>query len=544
MRTIVGDRQNEYDVIVVGSGASGLSTAAVAARHGLRVIVLEKAAQIGGTSAVSGGMVWVPGTRQVQQAQIRDNTDDALAYVTAVARGRGHTELARSVIENGSVAIAYLEDECALGFRLLEDFPDYRQDLPGAAQGGRTLEPALYDASDLGPLIAHIRSDGRPPFTMQEYERWGAFTRFPWEDLERRSRRGILAKGRALVAGLVASLVRDDATIAVGAPVERITIDDGRPTGVQLTDGTAMRAQVAVVLATGGFEWDSGLLDSMVQSRIYAVCSPPANTGDGLRMAQRLGAQIRGTREAWWAPMARVGDQRDGKPIGTLLRFERQGPGSIMVNRSGRRFANESQNYNDLARALHSWDPAHARALNTPAYIIFDARYLKEYGLFDYRYGDRVPDYLTYAPDLEGLAEQLALPATALTRTVERFNGHAIAGTDPDFGRGESAYDKYWGDVSNPWPNASMAPLAEAPYFALEVVNGAFGTSGGVVTDGKGRVLDVDGEPIPGLFAGGNVTESAYAAGYPGAGATLGPIVTLGYLIGHELAALARASNV
>lgn len=537
MRTVLsGERATEVDVVVVGSGAAGLTAAAVAAHRGLSVLVIEKADKIGGTSAVSGGMVWVPATEHARAAGIADDTESALRYVAAVARGRSRGDLTRAVVENGAAAISYLERECALAFTVLEDFPDYRQDLPGAATGGRTLEPALYDATGLGGLRDEIRSDGRAPFTMQEYERWGAFTRFPWPELQDRADRGILAKGRALVAGLVASIARDGGAIGVDATADRIRVENGRAAGVRLTDGTEITARAAVVLATGGFEWDRALLDSMVQSRIHAVCSPPTNTGDGLRMAQRLGAQIRGTREAWWAPMAIVGDQRDGEPIGTLLRFERQGPGSIMVNRDGVRFANESQNYNDLARALHSWDPSRGRALNAPAYVVFDTRYLKEYGLFDHRYGTPTPPYLSSADTLEQLAEAIGVPADALVRTVERFNAHAIAGEDPDFGRGDSAYDRYWGDADNPWPHPSLAPLAEPPFFAVEVVNGAFGTSGGVVTDGEGRVRDVDGDAIPGLFAIGNVTDSAYAAGYPGAGATLGPIVTLGYLAGHAIA--------
>jgi succinate dehydrogenase/fumarate reductase flavoprotein subunit len=274
----------------------------------------------------------------------------------------------------------------------------------------------------------------------------------------------------------------------------------------------------------------------MLASRLYTMCSPPSNTGDGLRMAQRIGAMTRGTREAWWAPMSVTGDTRDGEAVGTLLRFERQGPGSIMVNRHGERFANESQNYNDLARALQSWDSANNQTLNTPAHVIFDHSYLERYGILAHRAGMPTPDYLTEADTLEELAAKINVPAAKLAATVARFNEHAARGEDPDFGRGTSAYDKYWGDNGCPWPNPSLGPLQAGPFYALEVVNGAFGTNGGIATDGRARVLDVDGNPIPGLFAAGNATENAYAAGYPGAGATLGPIMTMGYLAGRMLA--------
>ncbi|NUP75404.1 MAG: FAD-binding protein, partial [Sinomonas sp.] len=235
-------------------------------------------------------------------------------------------------------------------------------------------------------------------------------------------------------------------------------------------------------------------------------------------------------------PMSITGDTRDGKPIGTLLRFERQGPGSIMVNRHGKRFANESQNYNDLARCLQSWDSPNNQTLNTPAHVVFDQGYLERYGILAHRAGEPTPHYLIEAPTLEALAEKIRVPAENLVETVGRFNAFAVKAEDPDFHRGETAYDRYWGDAHTPWPNPSLGPLERGPYYALEVVNGAFGTNGGIATDGAARVLDVDGAPIPGLFAVGNATESAYAAGYPGAGATLGPLMTMGYLAGRTIA--------
>lgn len=538
MHTICGEERPAYDVIVVGSGAGGLASAVVASRHGASVLVLEKASCLGGTSAVSGGMVWVPGSRQARALTETDDTAKALEYVQAVARGRGRYELFSHAVQHSSKALSYLEDECGLSFELLDDFPDYREDLPGSANGGRTLEPRLYDSTDISALVGFIRDDGRAPFTMQEYERWGAFTKFPWDELDERAERGMLARGRALIGSLLASATRSNVTVAVETEVERIRTTDGRATGVEVRGGRVFTAEKAVVIATGGFEWDRRLADSMVQSRIHTMCSPPTNTGDGLRMAQRLGASIRGTREAWWAPMAIVGDVRDGQPIGTLLRFERQGPGSIMVNKQGRRFVNESQNYNDLARALHSWDPTANAPLNTPAYVIIDSRYLKLYGLFSHRHGSPTPDYLVEGSDIAELARKLGVSEQNLESTVERFNRHAAAGIDPTFHRGESAYDRYWGDDDNPWPNPSLAPLEEAPFYALEVVNGVFGTNGGIGTNGEGAVLDVDGIAIPGLFAVGNVAESAYGAGYPGAGATLGPILTYAYNIGRATSKL------
>ncbi|WAH97626.1 FAD-dependent oxidoreductase [Arthrobacter sp. MMS18-M83] len=537
MKFVHGTESDSYDVVVVGSGAGALTAAATAARAGKSVVVLEKSALLGGTSAVSGGMLWVADNHHARDAGITDSKEAAAEYVRAVARGRGRAELLDAALNYGDQMLRFVEEECGLRFIFLNNFPDYRQDLPGAVEGGRTVEPQLFNKQDaLGTLSDHVRTDGRAPFTMQEYEAWGAFTKFPWEELNRRQGDGLVAKGQALVSMLLASLVRDGAALATGARGHRLLTDGIRVTGVELESGEQIRANDAVVLATGGFEWDKALADSMLASRLYTMCSPPSNTGDGLRMSQRIGGQTRGTREAWWAPMSITGDTRDGQPIGTLLRFERQGPGSIMVNRHGRRFANESQNYNDLARCLQSWDSPRNQTLNTPAHVIVDHAYMESYGILSHRVGQPTPAYLIEAPTLEELAAKINVPAENLTATVARFNEFAVKGEDPDFGRGESAYDKYWGEDDSPWPNPSLGPLKSGPYYAMEVVNGAFGTNGGVATDGHARVLDVDNQPIPGLFAAGNTTENAYAAGYPGAGATLGPIMTMGYIAGRTIA--------
>lgn len=533
----------QYDLVVVGSGAAGLTAAATAAEAGLRVLVLEKSNLLGGTSAVSGGMLWIVANHYAEQDGVQDTCEAGRDYVTAISRGRGRHELMNAAVDHGAEMLRYLDENLGVEFIFLKNFPDYRQDLPGAAKGGRTVEPQLFDYQQaLGELADYIRTDGRHPYTMQEYETLGAFTRFPWDKLQERMDAGIAAKGHALVAMLVAACQRHGVTFAVDAAVERLVTQGEAVTGVITAAGDEISAG-AVMLGSGGFEWDRELADSLLASRLYAVCSPPSNTGDGLKMAQRIGAATRGTREAWWAPMSLTGGTRDGEPIGSLLRFERQGPGSIMVNRHGRRFANEAQNYNDLARCLQSWDSPNNQSLNTPAHVVFDQSYLERYGILDHRAGQPTPAYLIEADTLEGLANKINVPAAALEETVARFNDMAINGVDTDFGRGDSEYDRYWGDSECPWENPSLGPLQYGPYYALEVVNGAFGTSGGVGTDGQGRVVDVDGAPIAGLYAAGNVADSPLSAGYPGAGATLGPLMTLAYLAGRDITATATSAS-
>ncbi len=532
--------QTHYDLIVVGSGAAGLTAAATAAHANLSVLVVEKSGLLGGTSAVSGGMLWVVDNHYANQAGFTDSKSAGREYVEAVARGRGRDELLDAAIQHGPNMLRFIEEELDVKFLFLDNFPDYRQDLPGAVTGGRTIEPQLYNFREaLGELADYLRTDGRHPYTMQEYETWGAFTKFPWEEMNQRMVDGVAAKGHALVAMLLAACRRLGVTFAVDAPITQLQSDGHDVTGVITEDGSRLSAD-SVMLASGGFEWDHELADSLLASRLYTVCSPPSNTGDGLKMAQRIGAATRGTREAWWAPMSRTGGTRDGSPIGSLLRFERQGPGSIMINRHGNRFANEAQNYNDLARCLQSWDSPNNQPLNTPAHVVFDQSYLERYGILEHRAGQPTPDYLVEAPTLEELADKINVPGSNLTATVARFNEMAARGVDEDFGRGESEYDRYWGDSDCPWPNPSLGPLQYGPYYALEVVNGAFGTSGGVATDGNGQVIDVDGTPIHGLFAAGNVSESPFAAGYPGAGATLGPLMTMAYQAGRTIVAHAR----
>ncbi|MBW0090167.1 FAD-dependent oxidoreductase [Pseudonocardia sp. KRD-184] len=539
MRVWCGDVAAAADVVVVGSGAIGLTAALAAADGGARVAVLEKAPYLGGTAAVSGGMLWVPLNRRMAELGIADDRDAALRYLAAVTAGRTDPDVLAALVDRGPEMLEFLERRTGLRMVPMAAFPDYHPEWDGAHPGGRSLDPELYDATQLGELAASLRPDARLPFTMREYEEWRIFTRFPEEELRARAERGLVARGRALVAPLVKACADAAVTLVTGCAAERLLVSDGAVVGVTAAGGVRFEG-AEVVLACGGFEWAPDMVADFLSGPVHGSCSPPHNTGDGIRMAAKAGAGLGSMREAWWGPMVLVpGDKTDGAQTATLLRFERTGPHTVIVNRAGRRFVNEAHNYNDMTKAFHLFDPRAYDYANLPAWLVFDQRHLSEYGFLSHRTGRETPSWIRSAPTLAGLADAIGVDAPGLAATLERFNAGARAGLDPEFHRGESAYDRYWGDQHAPHP--ALGPVETPPFYAVQVVSGVIGTKGGVVTDGDGRALDSFGDPVPGLYAAGNTTAHPMGPGYPGAGATLGPGSTMAYAAGLAAAARLRA---
>jgi len=533
MRFVTGDsHRSDYDVVVVGSGAAALLSAAVAADSGLATLVLEKSDLVGGTSSISAGTVWVPCNPYAEDEGVPDDPEQAIRYLRAVAAGRTPPEVLDALVRSGGEMLRFARDRCGLVFDAVAGYPDYRPDFDGAATGGRSLQPRLFDTRRLGGLADSLRRDPVLPYTMAEFKAWGSWNNFPWDELRTRADAGIVARGGALVGPLYAACAELGVTIALDAAAQDLITSDGTVVGV--TAGGADFAARAVVLASGGFEWNLEMLDSHLGGRLSSRCSPPHNTGDAHRMASALGARMANMDQAWWAPMALLpGETRDGRAVGRLIRTERQGPGSIMVNARGERFTDESQNYNTLIRTYFAM-AGDARP-NPPMYVVFDQRFLDRFGFITHRSGRPLPQWLTTAPTVAGLANALGVDADGLERTIERFNAQAHDGHDEDFRRGDDVYDRYGGAADNPYPNPCLAPLDTAPYYGMPLVAGAFGTSGGAVTDARARVLGADGAPVPGLYAVANASAHPVAAGYPGAGGTLGPGLTMAYLAGSSI---------
>ncbi len=531
----------DTDVVVLGTGAAGLVAALAAAEQGASVALFEKGDVVGGTTALSGGLCWVPVNPHMRAAGIADSREDALAYLDSLSLGMIDPALAAALVDSGPEVVAWLEANTPVRFEVVRGYPDYHPEHPGGKPGGgRSLDPGLYCFQDLGPWADRVARPARNPYlTLTETPLGGGDGTVAPEVLADRTARDIRGCGQALVGALLRACLDRGIEPVLGARAVELVVEDGRVAGVAFDgdDGPfRVGARRGVVLATGGFEWDVELVRSFLRGPMTNPATIPTSTGDGLRMAMRVGAELGNMREAWWVPTIRIpGDELFGRQRAHLILRERTLPRSIMVNRAGRRFTNEAANYNALGGAFHQFDPSQFTYANLPCWLVFDHEYLLRYGFAGGRPGT-VPDYLTSAPTVEALADRLGLPASQLGATVERWNDLVAKGHDDDFGRGDSAYDGWSGDRSLlPGPPATIGPLTEPPYYAIEIESGTLGTKGGPRTSVDGEVLSADGV-IPGLYAAGNVMAGVTGMVYGGAGGTLGPAITFGYRAGRHVA--------
>lgn len=531
----------DVDVVVLGTGGAGLTAALTAAVGGASVAVFEKSATVGGTTAVSGGIVWVPAHHRSPDGEL--TVEDAMRYLEAQSLGVMDRELVETFVRTGPELLDFVEAHSELQFEIAAGFPDYKPELPGGRPTGG-------------------RSHNAKPFDLARLGEWGTrITAFPVDfsnvgiDAETRARihanvdeslEDPCVAGTALIAGLLKGLLdRGIVPVTEARAVELVAAhgdgneSDGRIVGVRINhDGRDIRvhARRGVVLATGGFEWDPRLVEAYLRGPMHGPVSPPNNTGDGLRMAMAHGADLANMGEAWWVPIVQLpGDTIDGHPRSRSVRLERTRPRSVIVNRAGKRFMNEAGEYNSMAGPFHQLDPRFGY-VNDPAWIVFDSLHLKKYGFLGIEPDGVAPDWYNKSADLVELGAKTGIDPDGLARTLDAWNHNVADEVDPDFDRGASAYDGYWGDTAAATPALqTLGPVDTPPYYAVPVTVGAMGTKGGPRTDADGRVLHVDGAPIPGLFAAGNAMAGVTGKAYGGAGGTLGPALVFGYRVGRAL---------
>jgi succinate dehydrogenase/fumarate reductase flavoprotein subunit len=531
----------QFDVVVLGSGAAGLTAAMAAHDAGAKVGLFEKFHQVGGTTGLSGGVAWAPINKFAAAAGVNDTRDEALAYLASLSNGMLLPELAEAFVDTGPTLIEWLESSTPLRLQLVRGYPDYHPERPGGKpRGGRSIEPMLFSFEELGDWAGRVT--GAPTrMSISETPLGGGTGILAPEEAQRRAAQGLEGCGRALAGALLKGCLDRGITPVVNARAKSLILAEGRVVGVRIAGPEGdfdAHANNGVIIATGGFEWDAALTRDFLRGPIRNPPSLPTNTGDGLKMAMKAGARLGNMREAWWAPVARTpGDSPYGEPAVTLVLRERTLPRSIMVNRKGVRFTNEAANYNALGAAFHQMDVSNFDYANQPCWVIFDAGFVDLYGGFGQPPGGPAASWIERSATLTGLGEKLGLPPGALEATVARWNKHAAEGLDPDFGRGDSAYDGWSGDQRfHPDPSSTLGPIERGPFYAVEIIASCLGTNGGPRTTIDGEVLDTDDAIIPGLFAAGNAMASPTGMVYGGAGGTLGPAMVFGFRAGRRAA--------
>jgi 3-oxosteroid 1-dehydrogenase len=539
------------DVLVVGSGAGGLAAAVTAADHRCEVEVIEKADLLGGTSAWSGGMPWIPRNRHMAEAGIEDSREDALTYLAGLSCDRyPDQKLIEVFVDRAAEAVEYIEDKTALRLTVTHSYSDYFADRPGGKPKGRSLEPLPCDArAVLGEWAERVRDTPHiPRLTQDEMAAEGARRNMPLDEqgevpvdvvalLTEREAAGIRTLGPALVSGILRGVLDLGVKLTTGTPAKELVIEDGEVVGVVAEqDGHEIRigARRGVVLATGGFEWNPELVLAYLGIPDGFPLSPSTNVGDGLQMGLEAGAAIGNMTNAVAFPCAYDEHSTlDGRPFGNMAP-PRSDPGCIVVNGEGRRFVNEGIGYMDVAKAHRAYDPQTASYPNTgPVWMVFDQDARERIITMDFVPGQPTPDWVKEGETIADLGAKMGVDPAVLEEQVARWNDHVSAGEDPYFGRGTIWWEGF--QTGGPSPAKNMASIAKGPFYAMRLYNGILGTVGGLRIDEHARVRSARGGLIPGLHAVGNVAAGIFGQTYPGGGGTLGPNITFGYLAGSHL---------
>ncbi len=556
------------DVLVVGTGASGMSTAVTAASQGLKVLVVEKAPVYGGTTARSGGWLWVPGTHLATEQGLHEPPGAARAYLKDQAGTHFDAERVEAFIENGPKAIEFFTRHTCVQFDMPPVFPDYHAEAPGGLPGGRSMVTRPFDGRELGERVKDL-APPVPELTVfgmmlgSGKELWHFLRAFKslesflfvarrlgkhLMDVLRYGRGMTLTNGNALAGRLAKAGMDLGIPVWLSSPVLRLVSEGGRVVGAVVQhEGreVQVRAQRGVVLACGGFPHDierrRQLFPHTPTGREHYTPSPTPNTGDGLKLAEAVGGWVDPTipNAAAWCPTSLV-PRKDGTQ-GVMPHFiDRAKPGVIAVTADGRRFTNEALSYHDFVQDLVKACKARGQS-DFSGWLVCDHKHLREYGLgaaapFPLPIGRHLRSgYLQRGATLSQLATVIGVPADTLMQQVQAFNRDAATGTDSQFAKGSTAYNRYQGD-SLVKPNPCMAPIEQGPFYAIRMVVGEIGTFAGLATDASCRVVTRDRAVVPGLYAVGNDAASIMGGNYPGAGITLGPAVTFGYVAGMTLA--------
>ncbi|SEN26443.1 Succinate dehydrogenase/fumarate reductase, flavoprotein subunit [Paracoccus alcaliphilus] len=561
---VAAQMDETVDVVVVGSGAAGLAAAITAAHHGLSVTVLEKHPRFGGTSAWSGGWLWIPRNPLAREAGIEEPPDLIRTYLRAVLGNNHDSDRIEAFLQAGPLMVGFLRD-LGMEWRDGNAVPDMLGDLPGAGTGGRSVTVAPFDGRRLGRDLHRLRRPKRETtfmgmgiasgadlghflqVTRSVASFWHVSRRFLRHLLDSAWHgRGMhLVNGNALVARLAAIAFAQGVEIRTSTPASGLLRQDGRVGGVMLPDGRRIHARRGVVLAAGGYPADPARRRTSFPhaptGQEHWTAAPPENTGDGLALGESVGGRIDAAllHPASWAPVSLV-PCRNRPPGHFPHLIERAKPGIIAVTADGRRFANEADGYHQFIGRLLQVTPQGQRPV---CWLIADHRFVRRYGLGHAKPAP-VPlwpsirsGYLKRGRTLRDLATACGIDPVGLEATIAAYNEHAQHGRDPAFGRGETPYNRAGGDAGH-GPNPCVAPIGDGPFYAVEVVPGSLGTFAGLAVDARARVLDGAEAPIAGLYAVGTDAASVMGGTYPAGGINLGPGMSFGFLAGRDLAGL------
>jgi 3-oxosteroid 1-dehydrogenase len=530
-----------HDVIVLGSGVAGLAAALAAHEHGLHPILIEKSGLLGGTTADSYGLIWVGANHLMRRANKTDARDEIIRYLTFLGGGELCEQRMLALVDGSPDAIAFYE-ACGIPFRLVEGVVDhYFAVAPGASGAGRTLEAELISGFELGAWRDKVRTPTAAPYcvTAGEQYAWGGINRYSaWDQGLMRDRRGrdMRGKGVGLVTHFVKALLARAVPIRLGVKAEGLTVERGRVTGVRMSDGTSLSARRGVVIATGGYEWNTDLMRDFDPIPGLQPLSPSSSTGDGLIMGAEIGAAIRRIQNnlSLMLGFHLVPDEPNREPIQCMAGIsEMCSPHTIVVNRAGARFADESY-FQTIVPELRRFDALKHEHPNLPCFLIFDQQFATDYSLAHLPIDAAVPASVARADTIAALAGKLGIDAGGFERTVARFNGFAAAGTDADFQRGALRW-RLADRSAEGRPNPSLGTLERPPFYGIELHPSLGSTSAGLLTNEHAQVVHQRRHPIAGLYASGVVAaRNELGAGYQ-AGLNLASAMTFSYLAARHM---------